>query len=114
MGFPAESKLTALDVYEGDTFVAGFVFRDRDGVALDLSTWTSWASQWRPSDTSDEAVAFAVDTSDLATGRVGISLTPAQTDGLRDGVWDIQATRSGEVRTWIRGRVVVKKDVTRA
>lgn len=113
MGFPAESKLTTLEVYEGDTLVAGFVFSDRDGVPLNLSTWSQWAAQWRPTEDSDESVAFTVDTSQLATGRVGISLSGSQTDGLRNGVWDVQATRSGEIRTWVRGRVTVKKDVTR-
>lgn len=43
-----------------------------------------------------------------------LSLTPEQTRSLKGGgVWDLEGTRDGVVRTWLRGTTRLVEDVTR-
>ena len=115
MAFPI--TVPALKVYKGDTFSASYVLKEgypAEAVNLPGQGWTNWTAQWRSYPTSTTAVSFNVDTTNAATGRIVISLTATQAATLKDGYWDLQSTRNSEVKTWIRGKVLYVKDVTRA
>lgn len=109
-------SVPTLEVYRGDSFSQSFVFKDATtGAVRNLVSegWGSWVAQWRPFVGSAELVAFAVDTTQASTGRVGVALTAVQTAGLRRGVWDLQASQGSVVRTWLAGDVSFSEDVTR-
>lgn len=82
---------------------------------MDVSAW-SWASQWRPTETSSRFIAFTIDDSDAATGKLVLSMTGAQTREMGSaGVFDIEGTQPGdEPWTPLEGTTVWKQDVTRA
>lgn len=100
-------------IYRGDTFRQTFTFQT-DGTPIDLvaAGWTSWASQWRAFEDAPTAVTFTVDTSLASTGKITISADPATTKLIASGTYDVQATRPGETRTWVRGDITYWKDVT--
>jgi hypothetical protein len=75
--------------------------------------WGNWTAQWRPNDSSSDHIDFEVDDSQASQGRIGIFLSAANSLLVKNGVWDLQATRGEEVKTWIRGEVTHMKDVTR-
>lgn len=124
-----------IEVYQGDTFDFFFRVREREwdafnevwvaGAYVDLTNWTG-KSQIRQTHEATEVLAeFAVTISNQAVtpGGVLLVLTPAQTAALPPRptapslppVWDIQLTNpAGEVRTFIKGNVLVSKEVTRA
>lgn len=115
MTFPV--TVPNIKVYQGDTFTASYIFNDATtNLPLNLVTegWTSWSAQWRPSSPSTESVTFVVDATYASTGRIIVTAPPTSTRLVKDGVWDLQATRGSEVKTWIRGRVEGIGDVTRA
>lgn len=104
-----------IKVYKGDTFEQSFVFKT-DGVARDLTAegWGSWSSQIRVTPDAATYVAFTVDSSDAANGRITLRLTATQTNTLTPGEFDLQATRSAEVQTFMRGSLLVEGDITHA
>lgn len=108
------TKVAAVSIYAGDDIVfPTYTFLSGED-PLDLSTWTDWAAQWRPTLTSDTVLDLDVDTSELATGIVTVSVDAETTRTMgQSGVWDLQATLSGDVRTWLRGRTIWMNDVTR-
>jgi hypothetical protein len=96
----------------GDDFAVQFTFKV-DGVPQDMSAWT-FASEWRSGESSDNAVPFAVDQSTASQGVVILSLTPDQTRAMgHGGVFDLQGTDGGQVRTFLTGSTVWSLDVTR-
>ena len=113
MAFPA--VVPVLKVYKGDTFSASFTIKS-DDLPLNFSSlgWGSWSAQWRPLPTSTTSIAFAVDSSLASTGVIKITMTATNTTNLKNGYWDLQATKNAEVKTWLRGEVLVEQDVTRA
>ncbi len=113
MVFPA--IVPALKVYKGDTFSASFTISSNDSPLNFVSLgWGSWTAQWREHPTSDNPVAFAVDAALASTGRITVTMTATNTALIKTGYWDLQALKSSEVKTWIRGEVLVEQDVTRA
>jgi len=110
---PAELNLR---LYAGDTFSRSMQFTDSNGTGLDISTWTL-AAQIRKSPSDDIVLkSFTINVTDAAEGEFDISLTSTEVDALEDGVlhhWDLQATVSTTVTTYIRGSVKVDTDVTR-
>lgn len=81
-------------------------------VAKDMSAWT-FASQWRPTESSTRVLNFAVDDSRADEGVLLFTLTGAQTATmLQDGVYDIEGV-NGEPRTFWKERTVLTLDVTR-
>lgn len=119
-GFPA--SVPDVEIYAGDTFEwPSFTFTT-DGTPINLTTWTGWTASWRPTPGSADSVDLTVDTSAGATGTVKITasatatramqtLVPKVFDGF--GYWDLQATQSAVVRTWLRGKTINREDVTR-
>jgi hypothetical protein len=102
-------------VYKGDTFSASFTLKSNDSPLNLVSLgWGSWTAQWREHPTSDNPVAFAVDSALASTGRITITMTATNTAAIKNGYWDLQAVNGNNVKTWIRGEVLVQQDVTRA
>jgi hypothetical protein len=113
VAFPA--IVPVLKVYRGDTFSASFVIKSDDS-PLDFVSlgWGSWSAQWREKPLADNPVAFTVDSTSASSGCLKITMAASNTATLKDGYWDLQATKGGEVKTWLRGEVLVQQDVTRA
>ena len=111
MSYP--QAIPSVSAYAGDTLVFPQYSFQTDGLPTDLSEWTNWTAQWRPDPYSEEVIP-------LELTQVVSSFTPLATaENTRameqSGVWDLQATNtlSGFVRTWIRGQVILRMDVTR-
>ena len=112
-GYPI--RIPPLSIYRGDTFSQAFVL-STDGVVRNLATegWTDWAAVWRTSIDSTEQVQLVVNTTEITVGRVVISATAESTAAMsQSGVWDLQAVADGVVRTWLVGRTLFTKGVTR-
>jgi hypothetical protein len=113
MSFPV--NVGSLNVYAGDTFSQTFTFKE-DDEAIDLveAGWGTWLAQFRKSTVDTTAVNFAVDASLAGNGQITITLSANQTAALgSNGVFDLQASQSGTVRTWVAGTIAWTKDVTR-
>jgi hypothetical protein len=79
-----------------------------------LSDYTFAAQLRRTKLSSSPLVDYTVDTTNAAGGEIILRLTSTQTALLTGtGVWDFQATLGGEPDTWLEGRAVVIRDVTR-
>lgn len=112
MAYPA--IIPVLKVYKGDTFSASFTIKS-DSSALNFVSlgWGSWIAQWRETPGSKTAVSFTVDSTLASTGTIKITMSAANTATLKNGYWDLQAVKGNEVKTWLRGEVLVQQDVTR-
>lgn len=121
---PAVQDLT---IYQGDSF--DFFFRVRErvydallqefvaGAYINLTGWTGKSQIRATPDAADVLADFSVTISNQTTtpGGVLLRLTNAQTAALPPGgVWDVQLINTaGEVKTFIGGRVIVPREVTR-
>ena len=109
-----------LELYRGDTYRKRFRLNSKapDGtpVPLDLTGWKGKA-QIRPSFGGEILVEFTVTIEDQveSPGQFTIYATDEVTATLQapTGVWDVQFTKAGEVRTMLAGSVVILPDVTR-
>jgi hypothetical protein len=112
--FPTD--VGTLRVYAGDTFSQTFVFKEGETV-IDLvdEGWTGWAAQYRVTRDAATAISFAVDDSEADEGRITIALSPSQTNQIsKAGVFDLQASQNGTVKTWLQGSLAWTRDITRA
>ena len=100
-----------LGVYRGDSFSQTFIFKKGE-LPEDLTGW-SWVAQTRTSEDATTAIPFTVDASAAAEGKITVSLAATVTATLPAGVWDLQGTKAGVVRTFVRGAVMLTKDVSR-
>ena len=117
------ASIPAEEIYAGDTWSRSFEIRRRDAtdpavsapVDLVADGWGGWIAQWRSrADSSEEPIELGVDASQAADGVMTLSATAAQTRAMRQsGVWDLQASRGSEVRTWLAGSFTWGWDVTR-
>ena len=113
-----------LPIKQGDSLIVELEFDEPvdpeapDGARqpTDMSAWT-FASQWRSYEQNAQAIAFGIDASDAADGKVVMSMTGAQTATmLTDGVYDVQGTQGppgSQVQTFWKERTVLELDVTR-
>jgi hypothetical protein len=103
-GTVAEMSAVATDSTEAGTVFVG------DAVNL---TGRTFAAQIRDhASAADTQVTFTIDqTTYLTTGQLVLTLTGAQTQGLRTGVWDLEC--SSDDQTYWAGDVIVTQDVTR-
>jgi hypothetical protein len=114
---PAE--VPAVAVYAGDTCAfPSYTFQSSASpptpVDLVAEGWVGWTASWRPAPSSVDAIPLSVDLSLAAVGTIGVSASAAQTRAMgTSGVWDLQAERPGEVRTFLRGATTYLMDVTR-
>lgn len=118
-GFPA--SVPDVDIYAGDTFEWPALRFLSNGDPIDLTDWTDWAATWRPKLGSANSVVLEVDLTDAADGTVKVTASAADTRAMQNyvgeifdgfGYWDLQATKAGVVRTWVRGRTINGEDVT--
>lgn len=119
-GFPA--AVPDVEIYAGDTFEWPKFRITTDGAPIDLTVWDEWRARWRPAPGSASEVELSIDFTEAADGYLSI-LAPADTtramqnlakrmwDGF--GYWDVQASKDGIVRTWLRGRTTNREDITR-
>jgi hypothetical protein len=113
MSFPVD--IPALPIYRGDTFSQTFVIKVAGEIRdLVADGWTDWVSSWRPYPDADEVIVLSVDDSLANVSSLIISASSADTRLMgRAGVWDLQASRGAEIRTWLRGEFSpYEKDVT--
>lgn len=117
MSFPINVTKSVNPIYSGDAWVFSCLFtRDADGLPIDLvdEGWTNWRAQWRPYAKSNVFIDLDVNETDAANGRISLSMSEENTaDVESNGVFDLEATQAGATRTWVRGDVLFKKDVTR-
>lgn len=112
-----------LELYVGDTRTWRTTVYEDDGTTpMDL-TGKTWLAQVRANDGASSTVmaTFTVDSTDAATGVLVLTLPAAEaanlvkeSEGEKKPAWDLQGTEAGEVRTYLRGKVTVRGDVSRA
>ena len=112
-----------LTLYRGDTRVLSLAFTEDDGeTAVDLSGKT-WRAEVRETvDSSAVLLTWTVDTTDAVDGILVLTLPATQwadadipaADIAVKWAWDLESTQSGVVRTWLKGKVKVIGDVSRA
>ncbi len=110
-----------LPVIAGDTLIVRLEFDEPvdpgapDGARqpTDMSAWT-FASQWRPTESSSRAIDFTIDDSQASAGVVLLTMTGAQTATmLEDGVYDVEGTNGAAVETFWKEETRLTLDVTR-
>jgi hypothetical protein len=105
-----------VNVYAGDDVSTEYVFKENND-PLDLSDWT-FTAQWRADVDASTALDLDVDDSDAAEGFVRVVISDETSAAMgQNGVWDLEGRRGNdgeEVRTFLVGRTVWRKDVTRA
>ena len=101
-------------IYGGDYRAIEATIHSGDAPA-DLSRFTDWLAQWRPYASSRASVDLTVDAERASEGVIVVSI-PGELSGvggqLRSGVFDVQASDEGVVRTFFRGTIVWEGDVT--
>lgn len=103
-----------LNIKRGDHYVHELDFVTDDGVTPINVTGRAYAAQVRATKLATAYTAFAIDTTNAATGKIVLTLTTVQTRALLDyAVWDLQETVSGEPVTLLEGIVTASDDVTR-
>jgi hypothetical protein len=101
-------------VYAGDSTSFYTYTFTTVGAANDLSGW-AWLCQWRANPQANASIALDVDSSKASTGIISISASPAATTAMgQAGVWDLQGTLGGVVKTWLVGVTTYTNDVTHA
>lgn len=110
-----------LPVTAGDTLTVRLEFDEPvdpevpDGARqpTDMSAWT-FASQWRPTESSTRVIAFSVNQSQANVGVVILTMTGTQTATmLENGVYDVQGTNGAAVETFWKEQTRLTLDVTR-
>jgi hypothetical protein len=112
MSFPVE--VPTLTIYRGDTFSQQIVIKVA-GVIQDFVAggWADWVCSWRPYPDAVDEIVLTVDSSLANVSTITISASAANTKLMgRSGVWDLQASRGVEVRTFLVGSTIFEKDVT--
>lgn len=101
-------------IYAGDTVeFPQYSFQGENEESLNLSGYT-WRAQWRAAAVSKTAIELEVDDTDAAEGILRVRASSANTAAMNSsGVWDLQATDGDTVTTWLRGKTVLTRDVTR-
>lgn len=110
------TTVPTITLYGGDTAIwPTYTFTDGQGHPRNLVTegWGSWEAQWRPRAESSSSVHLSVDASNAANGVIKISCSAVDTGSmLTGGIWDLQATNGSTVKTWLRGKTKLVRDVT--
>jgi len=103
-----------LTIDQGTDFSSNIDVTDADGDRFNLTGYTA-KGQIRKSYQSSTAVDFTCTVSNAAAGIVTISLTAAQSNGMKAGrfVYDIEITSSGGAKTRVlEGQVEITPGVT--
>ena len=114
MSFSEPVDIGTWRIYGGDYRAIEATVYAGDAPA-DLSHFTDWRAQWRTYASSRSSVDLTVDAERASEGIVVVSI-PGELSGvdgqLRSGVFDVQASDEGVVRTFFRGTIVWEGDVT--
>jgi hypothetical protein len=106
-----------VEVYAGDTVdwpIYTLQNPDQSPRDLEGEGWTEWRAQWRVKEVSPVAIDLIVDASEANVGVLKIKASPEATASMNvPGVWDLQATKGDEIKTFLRGKTKYTKDVTR-
>lgn len=98
----------------GDDFSIVLTFSDENGDPIDMSDST-FRAQFRRKASASSSVAFTVDDSEAADGKVTLSLSSAVTGALlHTFLWDFERVFPDDaVQTLMAGEMKVLADVTR-
>lgn len=114
MSFSEPVDIGTWRIYGGDYRAIEATVYAGDAPA-DLSHFTDWRAQWRTYSSSRASVDLTVDAERASEGIVVVAI-PGELSGvdgqLRSGVFDVQASDEGVVRTFFRGTIVWEGDVT--
>jgi hypothetical protein len=103
-------QILNLSAQLGDTIILPLEWLDENDEALDLSGFSSWKLQTK--DKAGEVVNTLTSGSGLSISSNVVTVTiPAQTEHLCL-TWDLQATKSGGIRTYIGGTITYQTQVT--
>lgn len=89
-------------------------FEDSEGKAIDLTGWTTASEIWNYGKTVKYAT-FSVDSTNVSTGAIVLSLTNIQTSGLPIGevYYDVLLTNpSGKKKYYLKGKFYVQQGYT--
>ncbi len=114
MAVPATYDIT---LYQGDTYRLDIVVKDNQATPQPVNI-TGWTARGQIRPTIDSATIFAsfvVTFTNASLGQVRISLTGAITAAIpQNGVYDLEFTLpGGEIETYLKGALVIDKEVTR-
>ena len=79
--------------------------------AIDLSVPT-FTSEFRQKDVDATKYSFTIDTTNAATGTLVLTAPTFADNFTMIGVWDLRSNESGDIITWIEGRVTLSATVT--
>jgi len=99
---------------KNDTFKLDMDWTDNSGTAIDLTAYT-FKAEVRKNSTSSTAIITFSDSDFTKTSTGDLTMNKASADmNIKGGqyVYDLQATKSGEVKTWLAGDFVINEDVT--
>jgi hypothetical protein len=107
-------KVPIIRIYSGDTTdFRGYRFKDGTGAVINLAQWT-FTAVWRRTPQTPAFLVLTVDDSEAAVGLVRVSASATITAQIKArGVWDLQATFNGVVKTLVYGSTENISDVTR-
>jgi hypothetical protein len=104
-------------VYSGETLSWEFRFRTEPspaGSPSDLSAWT-FTAQWRSERDAENALDFAVDQTNKATGVIILTMTSEQTEAMAGGgYFDLDGYNGTDLVTFLQGRSLWTQGITRA
>jgi len=101
-----------LEIYKGSSFSRAFTFKNKKThQVIDLTGYTPKA-QIRPAENSE--VLSKEFTMSVSGGTVTMQLSASDTAELQPGIqaWDFKLTDEGNVKYWIRGKVLITGRVT--
>jgi hypothetical protein len=109
-------KTYDFDLIRGDDFQKVLTFKDSSGELLDVSSWAFTGQVRADPDSTSPSASFAFDVTDAADGVVTATVDADQTAELvnRFYYYDLQRDDGETTLTFIRGRLNLIKDVTRA
>lgn len=111
------SEDTTLEIYRGDDVSWDLIFKDSEGVPIDITGYTFFFTvKENKADTDDEAlITKTVDThTDPTNGETEINLSSTLTNITPGLFWyDIQQKDNiGKIKTLVVGRIRVHEDIT--
>jgi hypothetical protein len=100
-----------LVIYQGDSWSRTLTITDSEGAPLDLSTATPTCQIRDQQDVFQADVD--IDDTDADEGVFVISLGADVTTDLVNGRWDFQLATGENIQTYLYGRIIVLRQVTR-
>jgi len=105
------------DIFRGDDRNYNLIFKDADGVAIDITGWTIFVTVKEKINDSDDDAKIAIEATitNAVGGLATFSFTDVQTYELNgDYYYDVQIKKAdGAIFTVTSGRIKIKRDITR-